>query len=280
MRDTDQPYEVAPGVRVLPVRTPTLPPATHTNAFLVGTEQAVLVEPASPFEDELQRMEAWVRQQNLSLQAILLTHHHGDHAGGAAQLASRLQLPLWAHQATADRLKGKAEFDRMLRDDEVIELQGPQPVALECMHTPGHAPGHLCFTEVQSGVMLAGDMVAGVGTILVEPGDGDMHLYLSSLERMAEREPSCLVPAHGGVIDDVQGKIDFYIRHRGMREQKVLSALRQHEGPATPEQLVPVAYDDAPKQVWPLAGPSTHAHLLKLVRDGVVEEAAGRFSLA
>ncbi len=44
--------EIAPELRVLAVRTPTLLPATHTNLLVVGTAEAVLVEPATPYEDE------------------------------------------------------------------------------------------------------------------------------------------------------------------------------------------------------------------------------------
>ena len=179
---------VAPTIQMLPVRTPTLPPATHTNTFLVGTEAAVVVEPATPYRDEQDRMVEWVRKARLrgvEPVAILATHHHADHVGGAAALGQRLQLPLWAHAMTAQRLDGVVEVDRLIQDGERIELHGPVPTALRAVHTPGHAPGHLCFIDEASGMMIAGDMVASVGTIIVEPIDGDMSLY------MATRKPWC-----------------------------------------------------------------------------------------
>jgi glyoxylase-like metal-dependent hydrolase (beta-lactamase superfamily II) len=141
-------------------------------------------------------------------------------------------------------------------------------VTLRAIHTPGHAPGHLCFLEERSNAMIAGDMVASIGTIIVEPEDGDMELYLRSLARMGELDSSMLLPAHGAPIEEPQRKLDQYVAHRLMREAKVLDALRAHEGPALPIDLVPRAYDDTPKVLWPLARLSTEAHLIKLERDG------------
>ncbi len=276
-------WAVAPHLQMLPVKTPTLPPATHTNVFLVGTGSAVLVEPASPYEEELDRIEAWVADAHsvgTKLQAIVATHHHIDHIGGATALSDRLGLPLWAHAMTQERLEGLVTFDRILHDGERLELDGPVPTALTAMHTPGHAPGHLCFVDETSGIMIAGDMVAGVGTILVEPNDGDMSLYLDSLRTMARAEPTALLPAHGGVIRNPQQMLEFYVTHRLMRETKVLDSLSTARPGAKALELLPTAYDDAPKTVWPLAEQSVEAHLIKLERDGKVRRVGEGWAVA
>ncbi|MFO0693521.1 MAG: MBL fold metallo-hydrolase [Polyangiales bacterium] len=263
-------WELAPAFAMMPVRTPTLPPATHTNAFFVGNGEFVLVEPATPYPEELERIEAWVREMKLCglrIQAILCTHHHPDHVGGAMQLRERLGAPLCAHRATAERLAGEVVFDRLLEDGDRIVLDGPDKVVLRAVHTPGHAPGHLCFLEERSGAMIAGDMVAGVGTILVETHDGDMALYLESLRKMKDLGPTMLLPAHGGVVRDPAALLDFYVQHRLMREGKVADALARVARPASLEDLVAVAYDDTPEHVWPIAMRSLEAHLVKLERE-------------
>ncbi len=262
-------YEVVPGVTMLALRTPTLPPATHTNAFIVGESDAVLVEPASPYEDEIERAVGVVearRAAGVRVHAILATHHHPDHVGGAVALKERLGLPLWGHAETIARLEGSVAFEREIADGEVLRFG--EDLEIEAVHTPGHAPGHLCYVHRPSGAMLAGDMVAGIGTILVEPTDGDMALYIASLRDIARREPSLLLPAHGGPIRQSAAKAEAYVAHRLMREEKVLAALAAHGGPAAPADLVPVAYDDAPEAVHPIAAMATEAHLIKLVADG------------
>jgi len=267
---------VAPGVEQLALRTPTLPPATHTNSFLVGTREAVLIEPASPYHEEIERVVAWVearKQSGVTVRAILLTHHHADHAGGAAELRRRLSLPIWAHAATAERLTGQVEVDRLLEHGERLELDGPTPVTLEAVHTPGHAPGHLCFLAREANVMIAGDMIAGIGTILVEATDGDMQLYLQSLAEMDALDTSVLLPAHGDPITDPRGRLSFYIQHRLKREAKIVAALAElsRHKPTTIHDLVPHAYADTPEAAWPLARLAAEAHLIKLVREGRAE---------
>jgi glyoxylase-like metal-dependent hydrolase (beta-lactamase superfamily II) len=266
---------------MLPVRTPTLPPATHTNTFLVGTKEAVLIEPATPYREEQDVMVQWVqaaRLRGVEPVAILATHHHPDHVGGAMALRERLQLPLWAHAMTAQRLDGIVDVDRLIQEGERIDLDGPTPTALTALHTPGHAPGHLCFIDEATGIMIAGDMVASVGTIIVEPTDGDMLLYLESLRKMSALEPAGLLPAHGDLIQDPQAILSFYIEHRLMRERKVLDALEARGKASRPRHLVATAYADTPKAVWPLALRSIEAHLIKLEREGRVVKEGDRWA--
>lgn len=277
----DRVQAVAPTIHMLPVRTPTLPPATHTNTFLVGTGEAVVVEPATPYRGEQDLMVEWVhaaRLRGVEPIAILATHHHPDHVGGATALRERLRLPLWAHAMTAQRLEGILDVDLLIQDGERIELDGPEPTALRALHTPGHAPGHLCFVDEASGMMIAGDMVASVGTIIVEPTDGDMLLYLESLRKMSTLDPVALLPAHGDVIRQPQALLSFYIEHRLMREGKVLAALQARGKLSRPRHLVAQAYDDTPKALWPLALQSIEAHLIKLEREGRVVKEGDRWA--
>jgi glyoxylase-like metal-dependent hydrolase (beta-lactamase superfamily II) len=157
---------------------------------------------------------------------------------------------------------------RAVEAGERIELDGPAPVTLTAVHTPGHAPGHLCFLAEESRALIAGDMVASVGTILVEARDGDMQLYLDSLAQMRELEPSQLLPAHGMPIRDPRERLNFYIQHRLAREAKVQAALVQIGREAVLDELVPIAYADTAQAAWPFARLAAEAHLIKLEREG------------
>lgn len=249
--------ELAPGIRVLALRTPTLPPAAHTNVYLVGPQAGpvVVVDPGSPYPDQQAVLDTVLAE--LPIAAVLLTHHHGDHVGGAAALAARWNVPIAAHAATARRLAGRVAVSVLLDDGETFH-------GATAVHTPGHAEGHLCFEIGEASI--AGDMVAGIGTILIDPSEGDMAAYLASLERMRDRAATTLLPAHGPAIRDGRAKLTEYLAHRRMREERAAAALAG--APRTLGELVPVVYSDTPPVLWPLAERSLLAHLIKLERDG------------
>jgi endoribonuclease LACTB2 len=269
---------VAPGIRVLALKTPTLPPATRTNVYLVGPDRGpqAVVDPGSPYMTEQTVLDAVIAADAAAgrpLAMILLTHHHGDHAGGAAALAARWHVPVAGHAATARRLTGRVDVTRELVDGEHLDFDD---IGVMCVHTPGHAEGHLCFEVERADATIAGDMVAGVGTILIDPSEGDMGEYLGSLRKLLARPAPTLLPAHGPPIRDGHGKLREYLAHRTMREDLAVAALTKHETGTTLDVLVSEVYADTPRVLWPLAERSLLAHLHKLVRDGRARELANQ----
>jgi glyoxylase-like metal-dependent hydrolase (beta-lactamase superfamily II) len=259
---------VAPGIRVLALRTPTLPPAAHTNVYLVGPDAGpvAVIDPGSPYPEEQAALDRVLA--TLPPAAVLLTHHHGDHIGGAMALARRWSVPVVAHAATAKRLAGRVDVTELADDGDTV--YGATAIA-----TPGHADGHLCFAIGDA--VIAGDMVAGLGTILIDPSEGDMAIYLASLERLLARPQMMLLPAHGPAIPDGHSKLREYLAHRRLREAKVVAALSDE--PRALATLVPEVYSDTPRALWGLAERSLLAHLMKLVQERrAVDTGDGRWS--
>lgn len=271
------------GIRQLPLRTPTLPPALHTNCFIVGHERLVLVDPATYLDEERERLRRRVAALDVPVEAVVLTHHHRDHVGSAQWASDAFSAPIWAHPKTAQLLP-ELRIDRALDEGDRLDLgfdAAGDRFELDMLFTPGHAPGHLVLRDLRPGLApwIVGDMVAGVGTIIVDPDEGDMGEYIRQLERMRAFEPGPLLPSHGGPIAASTRKLDRYVEHRLLRESKVLDALRRFGGPARAADLLPVAYEDTPTQVWPLAERSCLAHLVKLANDGQIRRVNERFSI-
>lgn len=273
-----EPEVLDPGVWRVPYETPTLPPATATNTLIVGTRRLAVIEPATPFATERAALDALLTERagaGAEIVAVLVTHHHGDHIGYAFELAQRWGAPIYAHSLTAARVD--FPVDVTLADGDRLELD--DGYVLRALFTPGHAPGHLVYGEERTGIAYAGDLVAGIGTILIDPADGgDMSAYLDSLARLGAARPTALVPSHGPVITAPQECLERYITHRRQREGRVLAAL--NAGATRMPELLAGAYGDTPREIWWLAERSLDAHLRKLEGEGRVRrEADGQFIL-
>jgi len=275
-----RPTQLGSAVQRFPALTPTLPPATHTNSYALGERDVLLVEPATPYEDEAREWLAWARglqTQGRRLVAIFATHHHADHITGSTLFETELGLPLWAHTATSGLLGGR-RIDRTFDGGESISLDGPTPTSWDVLHTPGHASDHLCLHERSRRILVIGDMVASVGTILVPPGDGDMAEYLRQLRRLEGLSANVALPAHGDPIEEPSKLLRAYCAHRLMRESWILKALGASGG-GTLDELVPLAYADTPPEIHPIARLSLEAHLIKCVSDGKVARDGDRYLL-
>ncbi len=267
-----------------PVRTPTKPPATHTNCYLIYTSQEILViDPGSPYEDERAALANCLDdliREGRTVREIILTHVHPDHVAGVNALNDHLQtkygarVPVAAHRLTAESLKNQFPVDRFIEDDEVIPIEGEPRITLRALHTPGHARGHLCFYDETNGVLITGDNVVGFGSVLIDPPEGNMREYLNSLRRMrAMPNVSVLLPGHGPAVANPYDKIAEYIAHRLEREANILKAVS--EGAATPKEIVALVYTDVSPKAYAMAERAVLAHLEKLEADGLVRQESG-----
>src|SRR6185295_17736270 len=267
--------EFRPNYICFPVRTPTKPPATHTNCYLIYTSQSLLViDPGSPYEDEQRALATAVDEllaEGRTLSSILLTHVHPDHVGGVNALREHLgDVQVWSHQLTAAALPD-IQVDRMLEDEDVLVLEGKPPISLRVLHTSGHARGHLCLYDERTGTLLSGDNIVGLGSVLIDPPEGNMRDYLHSLERLrALPNLSVIFGGHGPAIANPYRKIDEYISHRLDREQKILEAVRQ--GSASPKEIVANVYTDVSPKAHAMAERAVLAHLEKLIEDNKVRK--------
>lgn len=259
------------GLLQSPLRTPTLPPAAHTNAWLadVGGATAV-IDPGSPWPEEQQKLDArlaTLAEEGRPAREVWLTHGHGDHVGGVAALSAR-GLAVRAHHLMAPRLAavGVTAFEP-LREGDL--LAGRWRV----FETPGHARDHVVFLDERTGGLVAGDMLSTLSTIVIDPPEGDMAEYERQLDRLSRLGLRALFPAHGPPAAHGAAALRGYLSHRAEREALIVRAL---DAEGTLPEVTARAYQDVPPAVWPVAARSCLATLEKLERLGrVVRSGAG-----
>ena len=268
-----RPIEFRPAVRVIPLATRTLLPATHTNALLLGGRDLVLVDPGASDPAELLRLreiiDAEAERSGGGLRAIWLTHHHVDHVAGADAMRSHYSVPVWSHAATAAQLAGTGiRIEGRFEGGESVELRGPPDLRIEVLHTPGHAKGHLCFLEQRFSTLLCGDMLSGWGTVVINPPDGSMTEYLDSLDRLARLGARVALPGHGSMMPEPSEAIAKARDHRLWREQRVLEAWAG--GLRDPQSMLDPVYGELHPAARPLAVRQVLAHLERLEDTGQI----------
>lgn len=240
-----------------------------TNTHLVGepgSGQVVVVDPGPDDPAHLAAVEAAAGARGARVVAVLVTHHHGDHAEAAQPWGRRFGAPVGA---ASPQVAGPG--GRLLQPGEALRLAG---TTLEVVATPGHTADHLAF-RLASGAVLVGDHVLGRGTSVVTHPEGDVLAYLESLRRVHDLGPSALYCGHGPELTEDPGAVlRFYLAHRAHREQQLLDALT--DGPRTVPELVATVYAAVPRSVWPAAAQSTRATLAKLRAEGRVVEDGDR----
>lgn len=250
------------GVQCVLAPNPSLMTGPGTNTFLITAPGApcVVIDPGPAIEAHLAAIVAAAAPFG-GVERILITHGHPDHVEGAPRLRELTGAPVLAWSRA-----GSSAADTTIADGEVLHV-GERRV--RALHTPGHRFDHLCFLLEDAGAVFAGDLVAGTGTVVIAPPEGDLLDYMASLQRLLTLELRIILPAHGPVIDEPRALLEQYIAHRQEREQQVLAGLAGRQ--QTVAALVEGIYTDVDPRLHPAAALSVTAHLLKLEREGRVE---------
>jgi glyoxylase-like metal-dependent hydrolase (beta-lactamase superfamily II) len=273
--------QVHPAVRRVLAANPSPFTYTGTQTYIVGGGAVAVIDPGPDLPDHVDAILAATKGERIA--AILCTHTHRDHSPASRALAAASGAPIVGCAPLAiedDGPRADAAFDfdyapdHVLGDGERVEGGG---WALAAVATPGHTSNHLCFALEGEGVLLTGDHVMGWSTTVIAPPDGDMTLYMESLDRLLGRDDRIYLPAHGPAVEKPHSHVRGLIAHRRMREKQILTRLG--EGKGLIPDMVAEMYRDVDPRLHPAAGRSVLAHLVDLERRGLVRGEGERWTL-
>ena len=247
---------LSPLVRRIVAPNPGLFTGPGTNTYLVGIDEIAVIDPGPDIDSHLDAIAGCGGDR---IRWIVVTHTHPDHAPGAKGLKARTGADVLSFEAR----DGLAVDSTMADGDQIDGTE----FRLTAVHTPGHASNHLCFVLEEERLLFSGDHVMQGSTVVIRPPDGDMAVYLESLERVKKLRLRTIAPAHGFLIDDPVGAVDDYLTHRAEREAAIVAALEE-AGSASIDEIVAEVYVDVPEERHPIARHSVYAHLLKLADEG------------
>ena len=236
--------------------------------YLIDGEQPVLIDAGVGNATHLDAIEAAVGDRRLHL---VVTHAHSDHISGAPAIRERRPSTVLSKMPWPER-DHQLPWQTLADGHVIATGQGD----LHVIHTPGHAPDHICLWHAESRTVFVGDMLVQGTTVMIPASHrGNLVEYLRSLERLLALDAARALPAHGPAIDDPAALIRHYVEHRAQRESQVKAALR--DGAGTIDELLTRIYPGLQPALEPMARESLLAHLIKLESEGRAEQAASRW---
>ena len=238
-----------------------------TNAYFIGAPGSDDWALLDPGPGDAAHVQALLAAAPGRITRILVTHTHKDHSPAAVAMREATGAPTMGRVADYPEWQD-TDFQpqQVLADGDRLQLG--EGVTLRVIHTPGHASNHLCYLLEEEKLLFTGDHLMQGSTVVINPPDGDMAVYIASLRRLLDEDLEWLAPGHGFLIDQPHAVVNKTIAHRLGREAKVLAALQAQAGPTSEAALVAAVYADTPKALHAMALRSLRAHLLKLRTDG------------
>jgi glyoxylase-like metal-dependent hydrolase (beta-lactamase superfamily II) len=265
------PSALSPLVRRIVAPNPGPFTGPGTNTYLVGIDEVAVIDPGP---DDAGHIDAIIgASMKERVRWVLLTHFHPDHAPGTTRLVRETGAEVLAFSKKVPK-DSDVVVNRVIADGDTIE--GTE-FGLDVLHTPGHAPEHLCFFLGEERALFTGDNVLGGMYSVINPArGGDMAAYIASLERLEKLRMTRLCPAHGDAIDEPRVRIRDYVDHRKAREAQILKLVKKQ--PAKISELVAQIYGgaDLPPELVDAASWQVLAHLQKLKQAGKVNGASAK----
>lgn len=265
------PYiESVKGMRQIMPLSHTLPPATRTNAFLIGddTSPKILVDPSPKDEEEYRKFKNTIGL--FGVDKILITHHHPDHYERSNTLALELNVPILLTTYTFDRILAarpdyfKGIKTQFIKEDETLTKWLTREVKV--MEIPGHDEGQVALYSSDLSWLIAGDLFQGIGTVVIGGEEGDMRKYFDTLERIISLSPKVLFPSHGIGLGGTS-ILSKTLEHRKKRESQILEL---HREGLSPHEMLSRIYAEVNRELWPYALENIQKHLHKLKTENVI----------
>ena len=168
----------------------------QTNCYLVSDENGAtaIIDPG--YEPEI--ILARAAQEQLQIEAILLTHGHFDHVGGVKAIAQAARCPVWMNEKDCDLppflTSGTPYYTDVFKEGTVVRVG---KLTFTVLETPGHTPGSVCLRCENT--LFSGDTLFAGSCGRTDLPGGSMTELRASLARLAAiPENLTVLPGHGG----------------------------------------------------------------------------------
>ncbi len=267
---------LGPGVMRLVCENPGAFTFKGTNTYLVGSTELAVIDPGP--RDDKHIDDILKAAGGRAITHILITHTHRDHVDNAEALKQATGATTCGYRRTGAE---RGNIENSPSGTEFVDIDFAPDIelahgdvvtgadwALSALHTPGHAPDHICYALHGRDILFSGDHVMAWNTTVVAPPEGRMADYLASLQLLLDRRESLYLPGHGGRITEATRMVKAYLLHRRWREQAIVAAIR--DGRETVREVAELIYDKLDPKLHTAALLSVMAHVEHLIEREIV----------
>ncbi len=273
--ETIEQYEVpmiesVKGVKQFMPLSHTFPPANRTNCFLVGdAPHRYIVDPSPKDRDEFEKLCRSL--DHYGFDHIFISHHHPDHHEHLNWMVERYGSKVFLSRKTQgfiEKVHGEDYFSQMqlhyLKEGDQVGTSLGSP--LKVYEVPGHDEGQLALAPDNMNWFFVGDLIQTIGTVVIGGEEGDMAKYFNSLNKVIELDPKVCFPSHGIALGGTY-KLSKTLKHRKLREQKIIELLRQGHNE---EEILAVVYEGLDERLIPYARKTIVAHIQKINQENLI----------
>lgn len=241
---------------------------TGTNTYVVGDESVWIIDPGPDDEAHVTAVLSAVGDREV--EGICVTHSHMDHSPAAEPLKHVTGARTYGYSPvnkgvlalTVEEVDYSFVPDVILSDKHML---GSGKWCLQALHTPGHFPNHLCYLMPYQNVLFSGDHVMGWSTTVIAPPLGYLPDYMQGLDVLERCNADIMLPSHGEIVENPNGRIDEVRQHRVMRHEQV--RLCVEAGLTDPASIVSQIYEGLSEKLLEAAKGSVQAHMEVLDHD-------------
>ena len=235
-----------------------------TNTYIIGNNDFLVIDPGPNIPKHIDML---LNATEGNISYLVATHTHPDHSEAVKPLAKLTGAKVIGKSPPKDQDHDQTfKPNKEINDGDIINIEDIEIMAIE---TPGHASNHVCFFSKSHKVLFSGDHLMNGSSVLINPPDGDMQKYISSFKKIDSLEMRYIAPAHGAIFDNPYEIIKHTLLHRLSREARIIKSLKNNPK-SNLSNLVKYVYDDVDQSIHFIAVRSLLAHLVKLEKEGIV----------
>ena len=175
----------------------------HNRVYLIAGERAAFFDSGFESKESVNAaLRMWSSLGRPSIEAVVISHRHADHSGGAQQIADATGSTIFTSPIEKEPIESQeagTQVGETVAHGETLDLGG---ATLEFVHTPGHTVGSLGVIHREHSMLFAGDTIRNADLFKIDAGAGDLGMHLDTLRLLQGRGLRSIAPGHGPVVTD------------------------------------------------------------------------------